>query len=86
MSLTSGLSRGLFAPCVSGSEALTVDQGVAATEKMKSHSLMPISHCYISYVPTPAEIGASIIVASVVAAVWVGLRRRTERRGRSRGV
>jgi hypothetical protein len=60
--------------------AVTVDQGVAATEKMKSHSLTPISHCYISYIPTPAEIGASIIVACVVAAVWMGLRRRAERR------
>ncbi|MBO9561020.1 MAG: hypothetical protein J7515_20845 [Caulobacter sp.] len=61
-----------------------MDAGVAATEKMKSHSLIPISHCYISFVPTPGELGVSIILAFAIAGAWIGARRLARRRKKAR--
>ncbi|HWU14605.1 MAG TPA: hypothetical protein VN157_11415 [Caulobacter sp.] len=66
--------------------ALTVDQGVAAPETMKAHSLTPIccgfgGDCSSAFLVPLAAV--AIILAVVVTTAWI-VGRRLIRRGRRR--
>lgn len=61
-----------------------IDQHAAGTEKVESHELHCVADCGI-VMPPPVELYASILVlAVVIAAVWIGARRLTRRRKRAR--
>jgi len=63
---------------------VTIDQGVAETEKLASHHLRCLADCGIVMPPTVEAYVSILVLAVVIALAWVWVRRLTRRRKRVR--
>ncbi len=63
---------------------MTIDQGVAETEKLASHELRCLADCGIVMPPAVETYVSILVLALVIALAWIGVRRLTRRRKRAR--